>query len=374
MTHSHAYPALLLAVAFTLASALSAQNTATPIGHTSARDLQVSGAVDLHNGEMQLGNGSTVTAGDQPVSITLNRGGQLRLCSTTSLHLSHDRSIDAPDSTALMLGLDRGAIEANYTVSKYSDVLLTPDLRVLISGPGKADLRIRVNSKGDTCIDNRGPNAPYVTITSQLEGGLYRVQPNQHVTFEHGSLREVVDTETEPCGCPPSAATTAVASAATPASHPSQSGQPVGGPSSTPADTAFPLALSEGLTAPPLEPTTPVAAPGEVHAQVIVPLSFNGNGAASGPPPAAPAISGANPATATVSNTAAVAGAAKTSLTPAAQPARPLPPGTLTRTSTAPLPATHMPTPSAPSQPSTPKRFFSKVGNFFSRIFGAEQS
>jgi hypothetical protein len=101
-----------------------------------------------------------------------------------------------------MMALDRGAIEANYAVGKYSDVLLTPDLRILISGPGQADLSIRVNTQGDTCVDNHGADAPYVTVSSQLEGGAYRVLPDQRVNFQHGSLREVVDHEPEPCGCP----------------------------------------------------------------------------------------------------------------------------------------------------------------------------
>ncbi len=223
---------------------------------------------------MELGNGSTITAGNETVPITLARGGELNLCATTSIHLSRDRSIQAPDASGLMLALDRGAIEAHYQTSKYSDVLLTPDLRILISGPGEADLSIRVSRQGDTCIDNRGPNAPYITVTSQLEGGLYRVQPGQHVSFQHGSLREVVDTEHEPCGCP---APVSVAAAGTPAPQGAPPGHPVGGPSSTPADTAFPLAVSEGLAAPPLPPTTPVAAPGEVHAQVAVPFRYNGN-------------------------------------------------------------------------------------------------
>ena len=147
-----------------------------PIGRTSATEVQVSGAVDISHGETRLGNGSEITAGNQAVKITLERGGSLRLCSTSSVHLSKDRSVADPASSALMMALDRGAIEANYTVGTYSDVLLTPDLRILISGPGEADLRIRVNPKGDTCVDNHGANAPYVTVTSQLEGGAYRVR------------------------------------------------------------------------------------------------------------------------------------------------------------------------------------------------------
>src|SRR6185437_4706197 len=198
-----------------------------------AAGVQISGDVHVANGAMELGNGSTITAGNETVPITLNRGGELKLCATTSVHLARDRSIPAADSSGLMLGLDRGAIEAHYETSKYSDVLMTPDLRILISGPGEANLAIRVSPQGDTCVDNRGPNAPYITVTSQLEGGLYRVQPGQHVSFQHGSLREVVDTEHEPCGCP---APVSVADAGTSAPVGAAPGHPVGGPSSTPAD------------------------------------------------------------------------------------------------------------------------------------------
>ena len=200
------------------------------------------------NGKAVIGNNGSITAGDKTATVTLARGGTLQLCSTTTVHLSRDRSIADAQSSALMISLDRGALEASYATGKYSDVLMTPDFRILISGPGQTDLKIRVSPKGDTCLDNHGTDAPYITVTSLLEGGLYRVQPNQRVLFEHGSLNDVVDNETEPCGCPP-----AVLEAA----------KPVGGPSSTPADTAFPLAQSEGLAAPPPPPTTPAVPAGQ---------------------------------------------------------------------------------------------------------------
>jgi hypothetical protein len=314
---------------------LSAQQ---PIGRTSATEVQVSGAVDISHGEMLLGNGSEITAGNQAVKITLQRGGSLRLCSTSSVHLSKDRSVDDPASSALMMALDRGAIEASYDVGKYSDVLLTPDLRILISGPGQANLSIRVNTKGDTCVDNHGANAPYITVTSQLEGGAYRVLPDQRVNFEHGSLREVVDHEPEPCGCP-TTPSISVASTGTTSANPAAPGHPVGGPSSTAADTAFPIAESEGLAAPPAPRNVPEAPSGETHAQVTVPLTYNGENPA--PAPSAPP--------APVSPPAAVA--------PAPQPA---------------------PAPEVASAPVAPVAaantggggVFHRIGHFFARIFG----
>jgi hypothetical protein len=325
-----------------------------------AAGVQISGDVHVANGDMELGNGSTLTAGNETLPITLARGGELKLCPTTSIHLARDRSIQAPDASGLMLGLDRGALEAHYPTSKYSDVLLTPDLRILISGPGEADLSVRVSRQGDTCIDNRGPNAPYITVTSQLEGGLYRVQPGQHVSFQHGSLREVVDTETEPCGCPPPV------SLAVAAPNPNN-GHVAGGPSSTPADTTFPLAVSEGLTPAPLPPTTPVANPGEVHAQVAVPFRFNGS---------LPAVSGAG---------GAESPAAAAALPPPS-PAAPAPtPSNMPAPQRPAVPSGSIPVPTAASVEATiapvtepkahiPSRgFFHRVGHFFSRLFGAEQ-
>jgi hypothetical protein len=367
----------------TLALPLAGQTTASPsdspyIGRTRAQTLQatgvqVSGDVRVGNGEMQLGNGSTITAGAETVPISLNRGGELRLCATTSMHLARDRSIPALDASGLMLGLDRGAIEARYQTGKYSDVLLTPDLRILISGPGEADLSIRVSRQGDTCIDNRGPNAPYITVTSQLEDGLYRVQPGQHVSFQHGSLREVIDTEHEPCGCPPPVS---VASAGTPAVNGpaaapgSPAGQPVGGPSSTPADTAFPLAVSEGLTPAPMPPTTPVAVPGEVHAQVAVPFRYGGElptadstigpGDTSAATVAVPAPSPSAPAP--------VPSNMQQPPAPRVAPAKPAAAPVALPVATAVAPQ-----PRAPAHAGPSRRFFRRVGHFFSRLFGAEQ-
>ncbi len=320
---------LLVGLLVAAAPILPAQQ---PIGRTSATEVQVSGAVDISHGETLLGNGSAITAGDQAVKIALERGGSLELCSTSSVHLSKDRSISDPASSALMMALDRGAIEANYAVGTYSDVLLTPDLRILISGPGQADLRIRVNPRGDTCVDNHGANAPYVTVTSQFEGGVYRVLPDQRVNFQHGSLREVVDHEPEPCGCP-AGPVTSVASAGNTTANPAPAGRPVGGPSSTPADTAFPIAESEGLAAPPAPHAAPVVPPGETHAQVTVPLTYNGENPAP-PPPAPPAPASAAPSSAPASSAAAP---------PAAQPEA-----------------------ASVSQGG----FFHRIGHFFSKIFG----
>ncbi|HET9085898.1 MAG TPA: hypothetical protein VFN53_00060, partial [Acidobacteriaceae bacterium] len=102
----------------------------------------------------------------------------------------------------------------------------------------------------------------------------------QRVMFEHGSVRDVVDQESQPCGCPV-APVVSVASAGKESDQPAKPGESVaansskiGGPSSTSADTAFPLAESEGLVPPPATPVLPPVAPGVIQSQVTSTLAY----------------------------------------------------------------------------------------------------
>ena len=263
---------LLIALAAPLgATAQTAPAVASPIASVATDGVTLAAPLSVANGRATIGNNGTVTAGYQTASVTLARGGILRLCATTALHMAVDRSVEksgdpAGTSAGLMLSLDRGAFEATYTPGQYSDVILTPDLRILVSGPGHADLKLRVGRQGDTCIDNRADTsgeAAYITVTSMMEGGIYRVRAGQRVLFEHGSLQQVVDNEQEPCGCP-AAATTPV------------------------AENSFPVAVSEGLTPPPAPQSTPIVPAGQPHAQVTASLGYEA-GQPLPPPPPAPA-------------------------------------------------------------------------------------
>jgi hypothetical protein len=272
-----------------------------PIAYVSTTGVSVSGSLSVENGRAIIGNNGTITAGDSTAMVKLSRGGDMEVCASTKVHLSRDTSVTGGDDSALMIALDRGALEANYVPGKYSDVLLTPDLRILISGPGTADLKVRVNEKGDTCVDNHGAGAPYVTVTSNFAGGVYRVQANQRVMFEQGSLDQVVDNEAESCGCP-AAAPVVVASKAT-ISEQAAAAVNANAASGTTNATAptkavaeaanpFPLAQSEGLATAPAAPVKPVVPVGQVHAEVEAPITYD---AAKTPDPAAQGAAGPAP-------------------------------------------------------------------------------
>ncbi len=265
-----------LALAALIPLAAPAQQPAPqPVATVATEGVTLHGAMSVANGRASIANNGDITAGGHTAEVALARGGALQVCASTTVHIAKDvvpHAIAKPDDAGLMFSLDRGAFEASYTPGAYSDVILTPDLRLLISGPGRAELKLQVNQQGDTCVDNAGANAPYVIASSLMDGGAYRVRPGQRVLFVHGSLNEVVDNEKEPCGCPPAEPAAAVA----------QNGKAPGGPSSKPSDTAFPTAVSEGLQ-PPAVPTQPIVAAGEPHAQVSATLSSS---TPPGPPPA----------------------------------------------------------------------------------------
>jgi hypothetical protein len=279
------------------------------------RAATVTGALEVSQGKAIIVASGAVTSGAETTEVILPHRGVLRVCASTTVKLAADSSVPAGEVPGLLMAMDHGALEmslaASFAAGRNSDILLTPDFRILIAGPGAAEVKVRLGQHGDTCVDNTGVpsdrssslgwnagiNAPYVLVSSVFDGGAYRVQPGQRVMFQHGSLREVVDQEKEPCGCPPPVA---------------------------PQGNEFPLAQSEGLAplpAPAPSTTTQNAAP----APLEEPLVYKGVDHA--PQPAAEATPAASPA----------------ANSPATKPAPKKKPG-----------------------------FLGSIGRFFRRVFGAE--
>ncbi len=170
---------------------------------------EVTGALMVNAGRAYVAANASVTSGDETTHVTLPYRGTLLVCAATNVKLAADTSNSNDAVPGLMMAMDHGAVELSYAGTtanlKSADVLLTPDFRILIGGPGAADVKVRLGGQGDTCVDNSGVNGPYVVVSSVFDGGAYRVQPGQRVMFQHGSLHEVVDQEKESCGCPPAA-------------------------------------------------------------------------------------------------------------------------------------------------------------------------
>jgi hypothetical protein len=315
------HPAFVMLLAFGLAAVCGAQQAASagPIAIVPVdSSTTVTGALEITAGRAIIGASGSVTSGEKTTEVILPHRGVLRVCASTTVKLASDTSVPAGETPGLVMGLDRGALEASFATGQNADVLLTPDFRILIGGPGAADVKVRLGEHGDTCVDNAGVNAPYVLVSSVFEGGAYRVQAGDRVMFQHGSVREVVTGEKEPCGCPP----------------------PMN-PDAKPGTNEFPLAASEGLSVSP--PPVAAAPPG---------------GTQSKAPDAATTTMERNAATVTpeqqdkAEQSKAEQNKAATTPTPTPAPAQ---------------------TPAAQPKPTAKKQgFFGRIGSFFRKLFGAE--
>jgi hypothetical protein len=250
-------------LSFLFAGLSIAQGQEQPIGTVGIQNATVAGALEVSNGRAVLVGNSTVTARDRTAEIELKRGGTVRVCATTGLHVTAGAGADG--AAPLMLALDRGAIEVQMPATTR-DVVTTPDLRFTMRGDGPLDLQLRVTRNGDTCVENRGAKASMLNVADQFGEGMYELKAGQHVLFEHGSLKEVVDHESSSCGCPPEQ-TMSVADAL------------VSSPGAAAEKTAaeqhpFPAAVSAGLA----PAAVPQASSGTTHTQVTAALNSGEGG------------------------------------------------------------------------------------------------
>jgi hypothetical protein len=253
-----------LSFLFVGSSTVNAQQQS--IGTVGMQDATVAGALEVSNGRAILVGNTTVTARDHIAEVALNRGGTVRVCSTSGLHLTAGKDAEAGAAVPLMLALDRGAIEVRMAATTR-DVVMTPDLRFTVHGDGPLDLQLRVTRNGDTCVENRGENAPLLDIADQFGEAKYELRAGQHVLFEHGSLKEVVDHESSSCGCPPEQQTMSVADALL---HPGTPGDAPAAEKPAADQHPFPAAVSAGLAPPAVVPQAPA---GALHTQVSASLS-----------------------------------------------------------------------------------------------------
>ncbi|MBZ5572179.1 MAG: AMIN domain-containing protein [Acidobacteriia bacterium] len=269
-----------------------------PPGSTSVptltRDAQPA-AVALRSGSstgvLLAGNrvpaGSSVTAGFDAAVLRLARGGEVRVCPGTTVSVTSSQN-----GRSLLLGMNTGALEAHYPLDASSDSILTPDFRILLTGPGEFHYGVTADSRGNTCIQALPGNTASVIVAELLGDGTYQVKPTQQVMFRAGRLNTVDNGLPSSCGCPPAmpaimrASETPAVSEGKPSSHlqlTTAAGTPaaVNLGSSTPAQAMGPGLGPETASLPPSKSN-------DVHVQVEAPFVFS----ARDLPPARPAPTG----------------------------------------------------------------------------------
>ncbi|HEU5335316.1 MAG TPA: AMIN domain-containing protein [Terriglobales bacterium] len=144
-----------------------------------------------------LHGAQSVSAMGNPTVLRLPRGGQIHVCPGTTLSVTPSKS-----GHDLMLGLGTGTIETHYRLGSASDVILTPDFRILLPGPGEFDLAISADLHGNTCVRALPGNTAAAVISEIMGNDTYQVNSDDHVLFHNGRLQNASSTSNLDCGCP----------------------------------------------------------------------------------------------------------------------------------------------------------------------------
>ena len=210
------------------------------LGELYATDARVKGAVVLAGSGTSVLSGSSIAAGAQTATLKLERGGSMLVCSGTNLSVNASQT-----GRELMFSLNSGNLEMNYPLGASADTLLTPDLRLLLPGPGTVHIAVKVTPQGDTCVQSLPGNVAAIVVSETMGDATYQVKPDEAVLFKGGHPSEATATK-QNCGCPVSQPTQ-VARAAPPPPPPAESKPTQPAPKPAPADQDVHIAVSAPL-------------------------------------------------------------------------------------------------------------------------------
>jgi hypothetical protein len=311
--------------------ALAAAQQSQSIGQLYATDASVKGSVMLAGSGTSVLSGSSIEAGTQAATLKLERGGSLLVCEGTKLSVTSSQN-----GRQMMFSLNSGNLELNYPLGTEADTLLTPDLRLLLPGPGTVHVAVRVALNGDTCVQSLPWNASALVVSETMGDATYQVKPDEAVLFKGGHLSHASESRSN-CGCPKQPPPVQIAK------------EPPTPPATPPTPQTAQVPAAAMLPPPaqpqPAQPLASTPASGEQHLTADAPFIFHGDDPA---PDLRQTVVQLR-----LENTNVVA------MEPTV-----LPPG-----AKKPKPA---PTQTAQSQPAAQKQshgFFSKVGAFFASIF-----
>ncbi|MFL6440169.1 MAG: hypothetical protein ACJ71Q_21535 [Terriglobales bacterium] len=179
---------------FVCAGVVAAAQTQT-VGDVYASDAAVKGSVRETPEGLEIGNGAAITAGEHSATLRLARGGQVRICPNTNITANI-----SPKGQELMFAMSAGSLEAEYNLPFISDVVLTPDFRILISGPAAVDVSITATPNGDACVRSRGDDS-YVVVSELMGDDFYHVKPEEQVVFHAGHVKDPEVSDAMSCGC-----------------------------------------------------------------------------------------------------------------------------------------------------------------------------
>jgi len=188
---------LALVFSFSLSWAMTAAaQSSGNLGELFATEATPNGPLMQAGAGMPVAGGSELSAGRSTATLRLERGGEIKICP-----LSHLSITGNPGNAPLMMALGVSSAELSYPMNELTDLLMTPDFKLSLSGPGTFHFAVGVNSRGDTCIRPMRGNSASIVISELMGSETYTLKPDESALFAGGRL-SARSALASACGCP----------------------------------------------------------------------------------------------------------------------------------------------------------------------------